>query len=1300
MDYDLNGLNPRDFEHLVQALSLKAIAMGITPFGDGPDGGREATYDGKMAYPSATDPWQGYLVVQAKFQKKSTGVVAKDGAWLLKELRSDLAKFEDPKRKLRFPDYYLLATNVVLTPVSESGSKDRVFKVLEEFKQKGLKSYDIWDYDKICRLLDGSPEIYRHYAGFITSGDVLSRVMTVLEGQLPDFGEVMSLFLQKELRSDQFVKLEQAGHTTDQKTSLAHVFVDLAVTDQPVTEPPETSSTVGIVGEILQTGSNVLRASHLAADEVESDTKLTRTNGRYVVVGGPGQGKSTIGQFLCQTYRAAILQDCPAHTIAPEVRSVLNQIERQCQQDGIDLPSARRFPVRIVLDQFATDLANGRVTSLLNFVLKQIALGSQRDCSADDLRRWLKFYPWLIVLDGLDEVPATSNRIQVLETITEFFSQVAVLNADVLVVASTRPQGYNDEFSPRFYRHKYLSPLSERQALDYAERLTQARYAAEPERRQKILKRLGVALGQETTARLMRTPLQVTIMATLVDQIGQPPQERWRLFQQYYEVIYRRETERDIPASRILQQRKADVNAIHNRVGLLLQTESELAGNSEAHLSSSRFRKLVRSRIAEEGYEGEELELRVDEITQAALNRLVFLVGIESDRIGFEIRSLQEFTAAEALMDGGDEQVRARLEVIAPNAHWRNVFLFAVGKCFADRQFLRDMIVGICDQLNDLENDRLAGFTLAGSKLALDILQDGVAHEQPNFARSLARHSLKILDTDDEAAILRLSGIYTPILEKLFSDELSKAIADKGPGAAAAWQVLQRLAARNISWASELVDAQWPVEREEQIALFRKTITEVDEFAREKLAQILPPRDPQETAFLHIYARRAEGELMQWIKLRRESQNPTKPLATTLMSYASGPAPLDFRFRIKGVTNDSLTPYANLDLRLPGWALHQSAVRFEEEPSAAVLARELRWLSKYLKPDFRHFRSAFAWPFQACLSSCVSVNSLHELAEKVEAGKLGQASDWIAAEHRWTTEGIVEADLAYMTDDHWPFDNQIGAVGFPFASHAPSRFGDIWRVRSWEMLFRMYSEAKGSKLRSFISNLLYRLLNSPRRIGVQGQIDLSPTQLQVLCAEQPSIGMNFRIFDALKLPARLNQDWIDFFEWLGDNANYGFIGKSTIAYAEQLAHTYQEYRIPGLLKGLGAVAVSGTKCPVSKELLTEPFESHEMTRAALLIRTSQGKWSQDEARDMARQACGMPESFNTVSYLLRTLDNHRDTISHSQRVTLVLAVRDELITTNQSSARIGQTLNELIQSRPTVMGDPHQWSGLGLPATQ
>lgn len=43
-DYDLTGLNPRDFEHIIQALLEKIVAPGVTPFGDGKDAGREATF--------------------------------------------------------------------------------------------------------------------------------------------------------------------------------------------------------------------------------------------------------------------------------------------------------------------------------------------------------------------------------------------------------------------------------------------------------------------------------------------------------------------------------------------------------------------------------------------------------------------------------------------------------------------------------------------------------------------------------------------------------------------------------------------------------------------------------------------------------------------------------------------------------------------------------------------------------------------------------------------------------------------------------------------------------------------------------------------------------------------------------------------------------------------------------------------------------------------------------------------------------------------------------------------------------
>ena len=72
-DYNLDGLNPRDFQHLVQALARKEIGAGVTAFGDGKDGNRDLTYRGKMDYPSGAQAWNGYLVVGCKFNQRPSG---------------------------------------------------------------------------------------------------------------------------------------------------------------------------------------------------------------------------------------------------------------------------------------------------------------------------------------------------------------------------------------------------------------------------------------------------------------------------------------------------------------------------------------------------------------------------------------------------------------------------------------------------------------------------------------------------------------------------------------------------------------------------------------------------------------------------------------------------------------------------------------------------------------------------------------------------------------------------------------------------------------------------------------------------------------------------------------------------------------------------------------------------------------------------------------------------------------------------------------------------------------------------
>src|ERR1039457_1394251 len=103
-DYNLYGLSTRSFEQLVQAIAASVIGPGTAVFGDGPDGGREATFEGKTQYPSSTSPWDGYVVIQAKFRQRAQSVEM-DGAWALTQLSKELKKFTGKKRGLRRPEY-------------------------------------------------------------------------------------------------------------------------------------------------------------------------------------------------------------------------------------------------------------------------------------------------------------------------------------------------------------------------------------------------------------------------------------------------------------------------------------------------------------------------------------------------------------------------------------------------------------------------------------------------------------------------------------------------------------------------------------------------------------------------------------------------------------------------------------------------------------------------------------------------------------------------------------------------------------------------------------------------------------------------------------------------------------------------------------------------------------------------------------------------------------------------------------------------------------------------------------------
>jgi hypothetical protein len=182
--HDLSRLGERPFEDLCRALAVHALGPGIQAFGDGPDGGREATIEGPLAYQGAKGLWNGYGVLQAKYRRAGLG--NKDTEWLIQQITHELDQWADTKRRRvaagRRPEYLIIATNVRLSSVPGSGGIDRVRTLLLGYLDRlGLKDIALWDANTISMYLDAYTQVRQSFAHLISPADVLAKTMTTLD---------------------------------------------------------------------------------------------------------------------------------------------------------------------------------------------------------------------------------------------------------------------------------------------------------------------------------------------------------------------------------------------------------------------------------------------------------------------------------------------------------------------------------------------------------------------------------------------------------------------------------------------------------------------------------------------------------------------------------------------------------------------------------------------------------------------------------------------------------------------------------------------------------------------------------------------------------------------------------------------------------------------------------------------------------------------------------------------------------------------------------------------------------------
>ena len=720
MRYNFDMMDSDSFELMVRSLNEEIFGIKCEQYGLGPDGQREFVFEGDITDTSGT-VFKGRTIGQVKYKYPVTK--EDDYTWLVKEIKSELNRFREQDKEY-IPKNYLFYTNVVLTPTKATGVKDKIDKYVKEHNDI-IPNFYIKGYDEICALLDNNRDVATSYACHILPGDVLMQLMQNAEY---NYMEVLAKFLARELDEDMCTQMEQAGSVTEKKVSIEKVCVDIDVREQMGRE------TFKFASRVLELGNKVLGYRKQNLERTETVFELDRTE-NFVLIGGPGGGKTTICQFISQIYRANYL-----YTIKYR-NTYVEAFMREIQESYSYHINCKRVPFKIVLKEYAAWISRQEKDaniSIINYMRERIKKIEGDDLSLFVIRKMIAQLAWIFFFDGLDEVPESSNRQEVLKQINIFISlELKEANCDCMIIATTRMQGYNKDFDESRYEHLKVAELSKEDCIKYICKLFKV-IEDRTEKREEYIEIMKGALSDSTTSRLMKTPLQVAIIAILVKSGGKPPHERYSLFRQYYDTVIKREKQKGVMPT--LNDNTDWLEQIHLIVAEKLQRESENDENPSAEISQDDLNQIIIQYIEDnedEFYGEKDASKKKDDFLKIIAERVCFLCENRDGFYSFAIRTLQEYFAGTYLVKNkSDIEAMENIRKISYKWYWRNTLLFALGYIELEKRHLENEIGALCGEMNGNDNLTKKDYTsenicLYGSWLAIDILAEDLFKGKP-----------------------------------------------------------------------------------------------------------------------------------------------------------------------------------------------------------------------------------------------------------------------------------------------------------------------------------------------------------------------------------------------------------------------------------------------------------------------------------------------------------------------------------------------------------------------------------------
>lgn len=640
MDHPLENLGPERFQQLSQALLAKEFpGTNFLPVGQ-PDGGRDA-----MRY-ALDEVKSSYDVYQVKYSRRPLS--SEDArTWISDAVDGEIEKIK--RLIVRGAKRYYLITNVPGTAHLGSGSIDKLHDALST--KLGIYTCRWWR-DDINRRLDASWDVKLRYPEVLSGQDFLRLLLQTAAGEEHERRlTAIRAFLCDQYTDDVDVKFKQVELHNKLLDLFVHLPFKLTVPSNYVTGArfQQIATTTPFRGRIHAINKDEFALLSDTDEEIQAGTATLLLSDfgselkQVVVEGAPGQGKSTLAQYICQVHRIRLL----------DKKSDMERLP------SYDRHAAVKLPFKIDLrdlgswlsgdDPFATTSAQKiqEPRSLETFLVHLIRHHSGGvEFDVHDLLAIFRFRPVLLVLDGLDEVADIRHRGDVVSAVSKAIPRIRENCPHLQIVITSRPAAFANSpgFETEQFPSLHLGSVKRAQIRLYAKRWMDVRNLPRKEKIE-FESILEEKLDKPHLRDLARNPMQLTILLSLIHRLGAAlPDKRTSLYDAYVDLFFSRESAKNS----VVRQHIDLLKDIHRYLGWKLHSSTEI-GRTRAggRVSAEELKSILQAYLTREKHPTDV----IDEVFGAMLERVVMIVSRVQGTYEFEVQPLREYFAARYLYD-------------------------------------------------------------------------------------------------------------------------------------------------------------------------------------------------------------------------------------------------------------------------------------------------------------------------------------------------------------------------------------------------------------------------------------------------------------------------------------------------------------------------------------------------------------------------------------------------------------------------------------------------------------------------